>query len=94
MQEDTQKDVRITQHASDKRIIPETELSDSEDEKGDGRRDRQSYREKRKTPEKKTMGENAHEKVNIDDDNDKMEVDDVKLTPEEETKINQLNEQL
>ncbi|KAI9209313.1 histone deacetylase 1-like protein [Polychytrium aggregatum] len=40
------KDTRITQRMSDKHRVPDTELSDSEDE-GDNRRDQRSYRESR-----------------------------------------------
>ncbi|KAH6570440.1 hypothetical protein BASA62_004357 [Batrachochytrium salamandrivorans] len=39
------KDFRITQKMSDKRRVPENELSDSEDE-SDGRRNRRSYKER------------------------------------------------
>ena len=39
------KDRRITQKMSDRRRVPDNELSDSEDE-GDGRRNERSYKEK------------------------------------------------
>ncbi|KAJ3062844.1 histone deacetylase, partial [Quaeritorhiza haematococci] len=42
-EDEDEKDQRITQRMSDKHRVPETELSDSEDE-GDGRRNKHSYR--------------------------------------------------
>lgn len=44
------KDERITQTDKDKRIVPDNEFSDSEDEGEGGRRDNRSYKGQRKRP--------------------------------------------
>lgn len=65
------KDERITQSDKDKRIDPDNEFSDSEDEGEGGRRDNRSYKGQRKRPrlekDSKTTTENSDNK----DDKDK-----------------------
>lgn len=57
-------DERISIRASDKRIAPDNEYSDSEDE-GDGRRDERSFKPKKKTKTDEAMAAAAN---NIGDD--------------------------
>lgn len=58
------KDERLPQSDKDKRIVPDNEFSDSEDEGEGGRRDNRSYKGQRKRPrlDKDSKVENADTK--------------------------------
>uniref|UniRef100_A0A1I8PMT7 Uncharacterized protein n=2 Tax=Stomoxys calcitrans TaxID=35570 RepID=A0A1I8PMT7_STOCA len=67
------KDERLTQADKDKRIVPDNEFSDSEDEGEGGRRDNRSYKGQRKRPRLDKDGGKAAENSESKDDKDKMD---------------------
>lgn len=66
------KDERLPQSDKDKRIVPDNEFSDSEDEGEGGRRDNRSYKGQRKRPrlDKTNENSNKNDADNIKDDKD------------------------
>lgn len=66
------KDERLPQSDKDKRIVPDNEFSDSEDEGEGGRRDNRSYKGQRKRPRLDKTNENSNKN---DGDNIKDEKD-------------------
>ena len=66
------KDERITQADKDKRIVPDNEFSDSEDEGEGGRRDNRSYKGQRKRP-RLEKDSKAAENSEAQDDKEKSE---------------------
>lgn len=66
------KDERITQADKDKRIVPDNEFSDSEDEGEGGRRDNRSYKGQRKRPRLEKEGK-VTENSEAQDDKEKSE---------------------
>lgn len=64
------KDERLTQADKDKRIVPDNEFSDSEDEGEGGRRDNRSYKGQRKRPRLDKDGKTA-ENSEAKDEKDK-----------------------
>lgn len=67
------KDERLTQADKDKRIVPDNEFSDSEDEGEGGRRDNRSYKGQRKRPRLDKEGGKATENSEAKDDKEKSE---------------------
>ncbi|KAJ3226526.1 histone deacetylase [Clydaea vesicula] len=68
------KDIKITQKASDKHRVPETELSDSEDEVGDNRKNKRSYRINPSSKEKNNVTDSS----SLGNDNNKKEISTTK----------------
>ena len=75
------KDERLPQSDKDKRIVPENEYSDSEDEGEGGRRDNRSYKGQRKRPrlekestsnKQSTIATAAVDNTEIKDEKDKI----------------------
>lgn len=66
------KDDRLPQSDKDKRIVPDNEFSDSEDEGEGGRRDNRSYKGQRKRPrlDKTNDNSNKNDGDNIKDEKD------------------------
>lgn len=66
------KDERLPQSDKDKRIVPDNEFSDSEDEGEGGRRDNRSYKGQRKRPrlDKTNENSNKNDADNIKDEKD------------------------
>lgn len=67
------KDERLPQSDKDKRIVPDNEFSDSEDEGEGGRRDNRSYKGQRKRPR-------------LEKDNSKATTDNVEVKDEKDIK--------
>lgn len=94
---EAEKDVRVTQSDKDKRIIPENEYSDSEDEgpTGDDRKHRESHKNKKQKtdlvqteiPPEDTNG-NKVEKIEVDKDKSKDEpAEEITTTPTTTTDV-------
>lgn len=66
------KDERLPQSDKDKRIVPDNEFSDSEDEGEGGRRDNRSYKGQRKRPRLDKTNENSskNDADNVKDEKD------------------------
>lgn len=64
------KDERMPQSDKDKRIVPDNEFSDSEDEGEGGRRDNRSYKGQRKRPRLDKSGEINKNEMDIKDEKD------------------------
>jgi len=81
------KDERLPQSDKDKRIVPENEFSDSEDEGEGGRRDNRSYKTQRKRPRLDKTNDAKPDLDQKDEKETKMETNEVEeAKPTEEPK--------
>lgn len=64
------KDERLPQSDKDKRIVPDNEFSDSEDEGEGGRRDNRSYKGQRKRPRLDKTNESVKNETDVKEEKD------------------------